>query len=178
MIQVVFVFYLLLFVYFTLCNGKVQDLEERLEMRRKKYGSNGRDSSRRYLQTSSVTKTPECFYSTNYGYKTPEECYNEMTGLTDLPPPCITNASQLAFIDGVFSADATFYTCLENIPDAGSIASFYNGQYNACWVYTFILTLLNLVQVRIIESIYTGILTVLFVNRLMKFKVFLSSRLQ
>ncbi len=46
------------------------------------------------------------------------------------PPDCITDESQIAYVNGEISATQTFYTCIENIPDPYNIPTFYNGTFN------------------------------------------------
>lgn len=60
------------------------------------------------------------------------------------PPPCISNVSELGYINGALSASQTFYTCLSNIPDAAMISSFYNGAYNGMLRVNTSITLNNL----------------------------------
>ncbi|KAJ1427823.1 hypothetical protein B484DRAFT_73153 [Ochromonadaceae sp. CCMP2298] len=44
-------------------------------------------------------------------------------------PPCITNVSDLVYINGALSAGDTFKHCLENVPDPKLIPILYNGTY-------------------------------------------------
>lgn len=46
------------------------------------------------------------------------------------PPPCITNESDIAYVNGLISATQTFYNCLQNIADPMNIPTFYNGKFN------------------------------------------------
>ncbi|RYY88180.1 hypothetical protein EON63_02860 [archaeon] len=46
-----------------------------------------------------------------------------------LPPPCIKNESELIYVNGLFSSDQTFYTCMANVGDPASAPNFYNGMY-------------------------------------------------
>ncbi len=114
---------------------------------------------------------PDCYKPTKYDYISPRQCYTSMQRVNEFPPPCITNESQLAFINGSFSADATFYNCLANVPDAGSIASFYNGRYHGCSLYQSYITLLNLVKVSHLKVTFLPLCNLFHLFRLMRFKV-------
>jgi hypothetical protein len=63
------------------------------------------------------------------------------------PNPCISNESQLGYVNGTISATQTFLNCLSNIPDATMLPSFYNGVYNGIVNFAASLTLSNLISV-------------------------------
>lgn len=66
----------------------------------------------------------------------------------DMPPPCLTNESQLVFDDnGLFSSDQTFYTCLARVYDSAAIPTYYDGSYHGCTFLSIAMTLLNLVSI-------------------------------
>ncbi len=46
------------------------------------------------------------------------------------PPPCITNESDIVYVNGLISATQTFYNCLQSIADPMNIPTFYNGKFN------------------------------------------------
>jgi len=97
-----------------------------------------------------VYKPPpsNCYVDTPSSYTNVSSCLRRFSS-AKMPPPCISNTSQLIYgDDGQFSADATFFNCLNNIPDAGSIATYFNGEYNGCFFLATSLTLLNLVRVK------------------------------
>lgn len=103
---------------------------------------------RRMLSSDSLAG-PSCYKPSKFDYLSPRECAQQMFDAGDNPPsPCITNTTELVYVNGVFSADQTFYNCLANVPDSASMASFYGGKYHGCWVYRYGLTLLNLVKVK------------------------------
>jgi hypothetical protein len=45
------------------------------------------------------------------------------------PPPCITDASQLVYQNGIFAVGQTIQACINNIPDPKLIPVVYNGSY-------------------------------------------------
>lgn len=66
---------------------------------------------------------------------------------TSLPPPCITNESELAYVNGKLSSTQTFYNCMANIPDSGMLASYYNNQLNGQVTFYTAMTLNNIINV-------------------------------
>lgn len=68
------------------------------------------------------------------------------------PPPCLTNESELGYVQNSLSATQTFYNCLNNVPDAAMIATFYNAQYNGQLRINTSITLNNLEYVNEIEG--------------------------
>jgi hypothetical protein len=93
-----------------------------------------------------------CYFDTPSTYTSVSTCISSTTtGSTgraaDPPPHCINDISELVFVNGSFSADQSFLNCLNNIPDAASLASFYNGSYHGCLLMETTVTLLNLVKV-------------------------------
>jgi hypothetical protein len=63
------------------------------------------------------------------------------------PNPCISNASQLVFVNTTISATKTFLQCVNNIPDATLLPSFYNGAYNGPVIFSAKVTLNDLIAV-------------------------------
>jgi hypothetical protein len=45
-------------------------------------------------------------------------------------PPCLTNKSDLVYINGIISLSKTLQKCVENIADPLTIPTFYKGKYN------------------------------------------------
>jgi hypothetical protein len=92
-----------------------------------------------------------CYFDTPSDYTSVSTCISSTSsssGRASEPPPhCINEVSELVFINGSFSADQSFLNCLNNIPDAASLASFYNGSYHGCLLMETTVTLLNLVKV-------------------------------
>jgi len=108
-----------------------------------------------WTQTSTVTNEmlesfSLCFEPhTNYSLPgfdgfSPAQCFNQQP--YTYPSSCV-NQSDLVFIDGIFSADRTFYNCLNKV-DQSSMPIFYNGRYNGCVMMYTTVTMLNLVNVR------------------------------
>lgn len=53
------------------------------------------------------------------------------------PPDCIKNISELVYVNGELSTSSTIFNCLNNIGDAYSIPTYYNGTFHsALKVYT------------------------------------------
>lgn len=71
------------------------------------------------------------------------------------PPPCISNSSQLQYINGYISSTQTFLFCAENIPDAGMLPSYYNNAYNYIVTFSAALTLANLISVDEVQGTAT-----------------------
>lgn len=47
------------------------------------------------------------------------------------PPDCIRDESDLGYVNGILSFEATFYNCLKNIADASSLPTLINGSAQA-----------------------------------------------
>ncbi len=60
------------------------------------------------------------------------------------PPPCISNISQLVYINGEISATQSIYKCISNVPDPMMIPTFYNGTYNGVMFVNVSIQLNNL----------------------------------
>lgn len=69
-----------------------------------------------------------------------------------LPPPCISNDSDVAYVNGMISATQTLYNCLANVADPGMIPSFYNGSYQETLVVNTSITLNNLERIDEVEG--------------------------
>ena len=65
----------------------------------------------------------------------------------DKPPPCISNETQLAYINGMISSSQTLYNCIENIADPLGIPTIYNGTQNDVMYVNTSLELNNLEEV-------------------------------
>lgn len=71
------------------------------------------------------------------------------------PPPCITSADELGYVNGSLSSTQTFYNCLANIPDASMMPSYYNNRMNGPTYFSSGMTLNNLIEVDEIEGTAT-----------------------
>jgi hypothetical protein len=76
------------------------------------------------------------------------------------PPPCISNESEIAHINGMISPTQTFYTCLSNIGDPYSIPTFYNGSING---YMEIQNSIQLNNLHVVSSFFNRIAAVVSV---------------
>lgn len=65
------------------------------------------------------------------------------------PPDCITDESEVAYVNGEISATQTFYNCIQNIPDPYNIPTFYNGTFNGVMIIN------NNIQVNNLHDVWT-----------------------
>lgn len=73
------------------------------------------------------------------------------SGMTK-PPPCLTDPSEIAYINDQISATQTLYYCLGNVGDSMLLPSIYNGTLNAIMMVYNNIQLNNLHSVSLLDS--------------------------
>ncbi len=67
-------------------------------------------------------------------------------------PPCISDPSQVVYINGVISATSTFFACMNNMADPGMLPTFFNGSYTGITQINTTLVMNNLEYIDEIEG--------------------------
>jgi hypothetical protein len=68
------------------------------------------------------------------------------------PPDCLTNETDIAYINGMISATQTFYNCLANVADPLNIPILYNGSVHGTMIINTSIQLNNLQDIDAVAS--------------------------